>query len=81
MNALAQEIRQAVREEFLSLMKETQLQERRLKRIPEAAKYLTVSPRTLQEMIQHGEIPIVRRERLTMLDVQDLDRWIEDHKE
>lgn len=82
MNALGQEIREAVRAEFLSLLKEVNLKERRLKSFTEAAQYLNLSKRTIQDMVYKGELQCVRRDGgLPKLDVQDLDRWIEDHKE
>lgn len=81
MSALAHEIRLAVREEFRSLISASTLKDRRLRTIPEAAKYLTLSVRTLKDMLSRGELRRVRKERRVMLDVQDLDQWIEDHKE
>lgn len=83
MSALTQEIQQAVREAFGALVKEGTLREQRLKTKKEAARYLKLSERTVDDMLAQGEIPRVQREggSRVMIDVQDLDRWIEDHKE
>jgi excisionase family DNA binding protein len=56
--------------------------ERRLLRVKSAANYLSVSKRVLRRFIQEGQIPIVQygENAAWLLDLHDLDRWIEQHK-
>jgi len=56
--------------------------ERRLLRVKSAADYLSVSKRVLRRFIQEGQIPIVQygENAAWLLDLNDLDRWIEQHK-
>lgn len=53
---------------------------RRLISIEEASKYLAVSTWTVRRMIWSGAIPHVRRGRRILLDLRDLDKWIEREK-
>ena len=49
--------------------------------IEDAAKYLTISPRTLRSMMQHGKIPVVDvSERRIAIAKDDLDRYIEQQR-
>jgi excisionase family DNA binding protein len=53
--------------------------QRRLLRLKEAARYMSVSPWKLRGLIQNGEIPIVRNgdgNGVWLLDIKDLDDWI-----
>jgi excisionase family DNA binding protein len=54
----------------------------RLLRLKPAAQYLSMSPGKLRALIQAQEIPIVRyRENAPwLIDVRDLDHWIERNK-
>lgn len=54
--------------------------EKRLYSIPEAARYLGRSRWALREMIWAGKLPIVRDGRRILLDVGDMDDWIEKNK-
>ncbi len=53
---------------------------RRLISIQEASEYLAVSPWTVRRMIWNGELPHVRRGRRILLDLRDLDAWINREK-
>jgi excisionase family DNA binding protein len=48
--------------------------------IPEAAEYLGRTPWAVREMIWKGKLPAVRDGRRILLDINDLDRWIEANK-
>jgi excisionase family DNA binding protein len=53
---------------------------KRLYSIPEAGEYLGRTPWAVREMIWRGKLPAVRDGRRILLDVEDLDRWIEANK-
>jgi excisionase family DNA binding protein len=55
---------------------------RRLLRLKPAAQYLSVSPGKLRSLIQAREIPIVqyRKNAPWLIDVVDLDQWVERNK-
>jgi excisionase family DNA binding protein len=54
---------------------------RRLLRLRPASEYLSVSPATVRTLCQRGEIPIIRLTETGhapwLIDVRDLDAWIE----
>lgn len=52
----------------------------RLCSIPEAATYLSLSPWTIREMVWRGDLPHVRAGRRALLDLRDLDAWIDREK-
>jgi excisionase family DNA binding protein len=52
----------------------------RLISIPEAATHLSLSPWTIREMVWRGDLPHVRAGRRVLLDLHDLDIWIERQK-
>lgn len=54
---------------------------KRLFTIPEAAIYLARTVNALREMIWAGKLPIVRDGKRILLDVRDMDTWIEQSKE
>ncbi len=64
-------------------MTRAQPKERRLVRLTEAAQYLCLSPWKLRGIIQSGELPIVKygEDAPWLLDLRDLDGWIERHKQ
>ena len=56
------------------------LRSRRLLKVPEAAEYIALSRRELYNMISNGELPVVSHGKCKMLDIRDLDAWIEKNK-
>lgn len=56
------------------------LREKRLYSIPEAAAYLGRSVWSMREMIWAGKIPVVRDGRRIFVDIDDMNRWIEQNK-
>ncbi len=54
--------------------------QKRLYSIKEAALYLGRSEWGLREMIWAGKLPIVRDGRRILLDIIDMDKWIEQNK-
>ena len=57
--------------------------EKRLLRIKPAATYLSVSPWMLRRIVASGDLPVIKLgdHAAWLLDVRDLDRWVEGHKE
>jgi excisionase family DNA binding protein len=53
---------------------------KRLYTIAEAAEYLGRSPWAVRSMIWSGKLPAVRDGKRVLVDVYDLDRWIENNK-
>jgi excisionase family DNA binding protein len=53
---------------------------KRLYTIPQAAEYLGRSPWAVRSMIWSGKLPAVRDGKRVLVDVYDLDRWIENNK-
>jgi len=53
----------------------------RLLNVKSAGRYLSLSLWTVRGMVFRGEVPFVRAGRRILIDVRDLDQWIEDHKE
>jgi excisionase family DNA binding protein len=46
----------------------------------EAAAYLALSKREVYNMIANGKLPAVQHGRRKMIDIRDLETWIEEHK-
>ena len=53
---------------------------KRLYSVPEAGEYLGRTSWAIREMIWQGKLPAVRDGRRILLDVEDLDRWIDANK-
>jgi hypothetical protein len=57
---------------------------RRSLRLKQAAVYLSISPRQVRSLVQHGELPIIRLfdcdHSPWLLDVKDLDPLVERRK-
>ncbi|MCC6347372.1 MAG: excisionase family DNA-binding protein [Nitrospirales bacterium] len=53
---------------------------RRLISIKEAGEYLSRSHWTVAEMVRTGKLPYVRDGRRKLLDLKDLDAWIDGNK-
>ena len=45
-----------------------------------AAEYIGRTKPGMDHLLSGGKIPTVRADRRVMIDVRDLDRWIEDNK-
>jgi excisionase family DNA binding protein len=58
----------------------TEATNRRLLSIEEGAVYLSLSKREVYNMIAIGELPTVTHGRRKMLDIRDVDQWIERRK-
>lgn len=54
---------------------------KRLYNIEEASIYLGRTPNAIRQMIWDGKIPIVRDTKRILLDVKDMDTWIERSKQ
>jgi excisionase family DNA binding protein len=54
----------------------------RLMRVKDASRYLAISPGSLRAMVQRGELRAVipGNNAPWLLDVKDLDTWIDRHK-
>lgn len=53
----------------------------RLLPIDQAAVYIGRTKEAVQYLVAAGKLPTVRSDRRVFLDIQDLDNWIEEHKE
>jgi excisionase family DNA binding protein len=64
-------------------MTKLQPSSRRLLRLKEAAQYVSLSPWKLRKLVQDGQLPIVKYGENTpwLLDLRDLDGWVERHKQ
>ena len=52
----------------------------RLLTVEAAAEYIGRTKPAMNHLIAEGMIPTVRTDRRVMVDIRDLDKWIEDHK-
>jgi len=53
---------------------------KRLYSIPEAGQYLGRTVWSIREMIYAGKIPYIRDGRRMLLDIKDMDSWIEESR-
>ena len=53
---------------------------KRLYTIPEAAIYLGRSPGAVRSLIWSGKLPAVRDGKRILVDIHDMDRWVEANK-
>lgn len=76
-------IRQIVQSEMAKQHAAAQPATVRLKTIRDAAEYLGLSPRTVREMVDNGVLRKVqsRDVRRVLVDIKDLDKWIEANKD
>ncbi len=56
------------------------VQGKRLISIKEAGDYLSRSAWTVAEMVRTGKLPYVRDGRRKLLDLRDLDAWVDSNK-
>jgi len=80
-DAFQQVIEQAVDAGVRKALNVSELTNRRLFSIEEAAVYLSLSKREVYNMIATRELPAVTHGRRKMLDIRDLDAWIDHNKE
>jgi excisionase family DNA binding protein len=59
----------------------TDISPRRLLSVDETATYLCLSEREVYNMISNHKLAGVRHGKRVMLDLQDLDSWIANHKD
>ena len=55
----------------------TQVMSRRLLTVKEAAKYIGRTESAVRELVWNEKLPHIRTDRRVMLDIWDLDRWID----
>src|SRR3954468_6855122 len=66
----------------ISAVTKAQQMTHRLLRLKPAADYMSMSTWTLRRLIQQGELPVIQRENAPWLvDVEDLNAWIERSKQ
>jgi excisionase family DNA binding protein len=53
---------------------------RRLRTVEQSAEYLALSMKSIHEMLTNHKLAGVKFGRKTMLDIRDLDQWIERNK-
>ena len=80
-DAFQQVIEQAVDAGVRKALNVSELTNRRLFSIEEAAVYLSLSKREVYNMIATRELPAVTHGSRKMLDIRDLDAWIDHNKE
>jgi excisionase family DNA binding protein len=73
-------IEQAVEAAVRKALATSDTKKRRLLSAEEAGVYLSLSKREVYNMIANRQLPVVMQGRRKMLDVQDLDDWITQHK-
>ena len=55
--------------------------EQRLLNVNDAARYLGRSRASVRHMIADGGLPIVRSDHRVFLDIRELDKWIDEHRQ
>jgi excisionase family DNA binding protein len=73
-------IEQAVEAGVRKALNVNEATNRRLLSVEEAAVYLSLSKREVYNMIANQELSVVAHGRRKMLDIRDLDQWIERKK-
>jgi excisionase family DNA binding protein len=73
-------IEQAVESGVKKALNISETTNRRLFSVEQAAVYLSLSEREVYNMISNGELRAVKHGRRKMLDIRDLDEWIESKK-
>lgn len=79
-DALEQVIEHAVENAIRKALNINTATNRRLLSIKDTAAFLALSPREIYSMVATGDLPAVRHGRRKMVDVKDLDAWIERNK-
>jgi excisionase family DNA binding protein len=76
-DAFQQVISEAVESSVRKALNISEATNRRLLSIEEGAVYLSLSKREIYNMIATSELPAVKHGRRTLLDIQNLNEWIE----
>ena len=79
-DALGEVIERAVESGFRRALNIHESTSTRLYTVKQAAAYLALSTREIYNMIESGELSLVKHGRRNMLDKRDLDIWIEQNK-
>ena len=79
-DAIQHVIEQAVEVGVRKALNVNEATNRRLFSVDEAAVYLSLSTREIYNMIANKALPVVAHGRRKMLDIRDLDQWIERKK-
>ena len=79
-DAFQQVIEQAVETAMRKALNLSEVTNRRLFTVAETAVYLSLSEREIYNMIANDNLPVVQHGRRTMLDIRDLESWIERNK-
>jgi excisionase family DNA binding protein len=78
--ALQQVIAEVVREAVRTESNANPTTTRRLPTIEQSSEYLALSKRSIHELLANCQLPGVKYGRKTMIDIRDLDQWIERNK-
>jgi excisionase family DNA binding protein len=78
LDALADKVAQRLREDSLGTVGAVRP---RLLTVDQAATYIGRSKDAVQHMVSSGKVPTIRTDRRVFIDVEDLDRWIREHKQ
>jgi len=76
-DALGQLISAVVKEAVRDALKASEVTTRRLLSIEEGAVHLSLSKREIYNMIANRQLSVIVHGRRKMLDIHDLERWIE----
>jgi excisionase family DNA binding protein len=76
-DAFAEIIKSAVADGVRQALNIHDATNRRLLSVEQSAEYLNLSKREIWDMIAQHELPVVARGRRKMVDIQDLDGWIQ----
>lgn len=86
-NGFLQEFNRDEKQKYYSVEDVRQVIQKRLYTLDLASIYMGIPVKTLRQMIANGEIKFVQRDsgtqsrRLYYLDKEDMDEWIEKHKQ
>jgi excisionase family DNA binding protein len=78
LDALADKVAQRLREDSAGSVTAVRP---RLLTVDQAAVYIGRSKDAVQHMVSSGKVPTIRADRRVFIDVEDLDRWIREHKQ
>jgi excisionase family DNA binding protein len=79
-DAFREAIERAVESALRKTLNISDASNRRLLTVEETAQYLSLSEREIHNMLANHELPGVRRGRRVMIDIRDVDSWIEVNK-